>query len=95
MSGGLVRDEDGATMTQTEAQDAIRRTIERTGRFILASIFTPEIGQVQDYAGLPMRVVRIVTHADAIEHQNLTKDIWGDWPQVDDTEVYFEVVVAD
>ena len=40
---GLVQDSSGRTMTEAEGHEAIRKTIERMGRFILASAVQPEI----------------------------------------------------
>lgn len=92
MSGGLVRDRDGVTMTEAEGHEAIRKTIERKGRFVLASAVQPEIGEVQTYCGLPMRCVRYVTMQDAVN--NHCEDIWGKWTW-NPHDFYFEVEVAD
>lgn len=82
----------GKRMTTAEAHEAIRRTFELKGRFILASPIQPELGEVQNYAGLPMRCTRYVTVEDAI--QNHVDEIWGEW-ESDHEDFYFEVEVAD
>lgn len=79
-------------MSIEEAHAAIRKTIERHGRFILGNITQPFIGEVQMWADLPMRVVRFVTHEEAYAER--CPDIWGEeWEYTE--EYYFEVEVAD
>lgn len=79
-------------MTDELAQQRIAETIRRHGRFILSSFIQPEIGDVQLWAGLPMRCVRYVTKEEAI--QNKDDDLWG--KGMDESRQYhFEVEVAD
>lgn len=88
----LVDTAQGKIMTEEEAQEAIRETIRRHGRFILASVEKPPIGHVEEFAGLPMRLVRYVTQEEVYVER--CADIWGEnWNFV--TDFYFEVAVAD
>jgi hypothetical protein len=81
-------------MSDSEAQDKIRQTIDRHGSFILGCDTRPPIGSVQMYAGLPMRVVRHVTFAEAKAQED--RDIWPIVGPMEDFDgFYFEVVVAD
>jgi hypothetical protein len=76
------------------AQEMIRRTIERTGKFLLSASVKPTLGEVQNFGGLPMRVIRHVSFGEALAHAKATSDIWlGDY--VDSEDFNFEVVVAD
>jgi hypothetical protein len=87
----LINDQ-GKTMTFEQAHEAIRETIRRHGRFILSNPDPQQIGEVRDYAGLPMRVVRLVPTEEAFVER--CPDIWGEVWNGDD-EFYFEVEVAD
>jgi hypothetical protein len=86
--------ETGEQISDEVAQDMIRRTIERTGKFLLCSRVKPTLGEVQNYAGLPMRAVRHVSLEEAREHDEATADIWKDVSFHDD-DFHFEVEVAD
>lgn len=91
----LINKETGDELSDTEAQERIRQTIARTGRFILFDdVSAPRIGQVEMYAGLPLRVVKFVTFEEA--KANACEDIWGGEPKMfDPNACYFEVEVAD
>ena len=85
----------GVTMTDEDAQDRLRRTIERCGRIVMACDGPVNIGDVQEYAGLPLRVVRFTTFEDAVKDQEQCGDIWGERNFLDPMSNYFEVEVAD
>lgn len=93
---GLVDTVTGKKLSQKEAQKRIRKTIERTGRFLLSSPVEPSPGDIQEYAGLPMRFVRLVTQEEFEEHDAATADIWREVPPEAEEDCYhFEVEVAD
>jgi hypothetical protein len=90
--------ETGETMSDEDAQVLIRRTIERSGRFIMHAPNEPRPGEVQMYAGLPLRFVRFVTYEEAVADHKLTTDIWKCEHTdvcIDPDEFHFEVEVAD
>lgn len=89
----LIERETGQVITDEQAQELIRETIKRTGRFILHAIVPPPIGEVQDFAGLPFRAGRLVTLEEAKE--NHCPDLWGEWDPRNEDDVFFEVEVAD
>jgi hypothetical protein len=89
--GGLISN-NGDTMTVEQAHEAIRKTIELKGRFILSAEYEVHIGEIQTWAGLPMRVVRFATYQEAVE--NCVEDLWGDL-HIDPECFFFEVEVAD
>lgn len=92
-SGDLVN-EEGTAMPCSEAQERIRQSIERTGRFILGSDHAPYVGQVEQFAGLPFRVVRMINEAEAKADAYKLRDLWDD-PFCSPHAHYFEVEVAD
>lgn len=81
----------GDILSDEQAQEMIRRTIEQKGRFILHSPIKPTLGEVQNFAGLPMRMVRFVSYEDA--KTNECPEIWRSG--LPKGEYYFEVEVAD
>ena len=89
---GLVHS-DGRKLTQSQAQEKIKLTIERMGYFFLSSDEKPKIGEVQMYAGLPMRAVRHLTYSEAKESSAM--DIWESYAELDPLKYHFEVEVAD
>ena len=91
--GDLISD-DGEVKTREEAQEMIRQTIERTGRFLLSSPIEPVPGEIRDFAGLPFRFVRFVTREEADADAASVADIWGS-TKANDNEYHFEVEVAD
>lgn len=84
--------EDGMVMSNKEAQDKIRKTLQRHGKFILSAQCPPPIGYVAEFAGLPMRIVKFVSKQEAERLSD--SDIWGE-VEWDSDAFYFEVVVAD
>lgn len=87
---GEIISDDGEIVSRDAAQDMVRRTIQRYGRFLMSADNPPSPGEVQNFAGLPLRVVRFVTEQEArAEH---SPDIWGEWV---DSAYHFEVEVAD
>ena len=90
----MLVNQKGETMSDEDAQERIRRTIERTGKFILSCAENPKIGEVRFYAGLPFRVVRLVSFEEAC--RNRCADIWGAEVGIPDPDDFsFEVEVAD
>lgn len=84
---------DGKIVENELAQDMMRRSIERTGKLIMACSELPRIGEVQEYAGLPLRCVRHVSHEEGIVDWKITSDIWG--MAYNEGDFFFEVQVAD
>jgi hypothetical protein len=84
--------QEGGRMSYTTAQRRIAETFRRTGIFILGCPCPPQIGEVQTFAGLPMRVVRYCTIEEALE--NHQPDLWGEVNLPSD-DAYFAVEVAD
>ncbi len=95
----LIDESTGEEMTNEQVHELIRQTIERVGKFILSHEIQPAIGQIQEFAGLPMRVVRHVSRDEAIEDGARTGDIWGLYPTPENLPpeglYFFEVEVAD
>lgn len=95
----LIDENTNKEMTDEQAQELIRQTIERVGKFILSHEIKPKIGQIQEFAGLPMRVVRYVSRDEAIEDDKKTRDLWGKYPTPGNLPpeglYFFEVEVAD
>ena len=92
---GLIND-DGRVFSQTEAQECIRRSIERFGCMILSADIKPRIGEVQVFAGLPMRCAKFVSAEEGARFHWDTVDIWGDEHQPPNSnEFFFVVEVAD
>lgn len=85
----------GVTLTDDEAQNKLRQTIDRCGRIVMAAHGPVDIGQTQTFAGLPLRVVRLTTYEDAVKDQEMCADIWGERTFLDPLDCYFEVEVAD
>jgi hypothetical protein len=86
----LVHDDSEEVVDDNEAQEMIQRTVKKFGRFILGCDAKPRIGDIEEFAGLPLRAVKFVTEAEALrEHDPAT---WGDWVSY---KYYFEVEVAD
>lgn len=83
----------GETMSAERVEANIREHIRRVGFFQLSSIVEEPIGTVQSFAGVPWRIVRYLSLAEATACHEATKDLWGDGFQPD--EIHFEVVVAD
>jgi hypothetical protein len=86
--------ESGHQISDEDAQEMIRRTIEREGKFFLCAPVKPRIGEVHNYAGLPMRAVRYVSFEEAKAHAEATADIWWNGYCSKD-DYHFEVEVAD
>jgi hypothetical protein len=90
--------ETGHQISDEDAQVLIRRTFERTGKFIMHAPVEPILGEVQMYAGLPLRFVRFVTYEEAVADHAMTTDIWGCQHRdvcINPDEYHFEVEVAD
>jgi len=87
-------DDHGNTMEQAEAQARLQMTQERVGRIILGAPGAPQIGEVRDFAGLPFRVVRLVSLEEAQRDSDNLEDLWGEG-ELDPEYSYFEVEVAD
>ena len=83
----------GKQRTDKQGQEMIRRTIRRFGRFLMEASYPVQIGEVQTFSGLPMRVVRYVTREEyCAEHGD---DIWGKCNFDHEGPYFFEVEVAD
>ncbi len=92
---GLIN-EDGRVMTEAEAQECVRRSIERFGCMILSAKVKPRIGEVQEFAGLPMRCAKFVSAEEGARFHFATVDIWGAEHQPPNSnEFFFIVEVAD
>jgi len=87
-------DGDGNRMNLDEAQARLQLTLERVGRIILGVRGVPQIGELRDFAGLPFRVIRLVSFEEAQRYSNKLADLWGEG-ELDPEQTYFEVVVAD
>jgi len=90
----LVNLETDEVISNEQAQEWIRLTLERCGRLIMSAPVEPLIGEVQEFAGLPWRVVCHVSIEEAKLYDTLTADIWGS-EDFDGQDFYFEVQVAD
>jgi len=87
---GAIISEEGEVVDKEQAQEMVRQTIERFGRFLMGADSLPSPGQIQSFAGLPLRMVRFVTEQEA--RREHCPDIWGEWV---DSAYHFEVEVAD
>jgi hypothetical protein len=90
--------ETGETMTEEKYQELLREQSRVLGKIILCSWVQPEIGEVQRFAGLPMRCVRHVPNEEAIEYHRAEIEAFPECgPICSDCEdkFHFEVVVAD
>ena len=85
----------GLEISEQEGQDRIRRTIERMGYFVLGADCPVKLGDVQEWCGLPMRVVRFITEEEAKKHDEGCRDIWFDELFFIHCVHYFVVEVAD
>jgi hypothetical protein len=87
-------------LTAEETQQRLRQVFELAGKIIFGHSSPPPIGEVRNFAGLPLRVVRLVSNEEAREYYKLTSGIWiqvgltGD-PEPVPGNTYFEVEVAD
>jgi len=92
---GLTHQTTGKQMSTEEAHAAIAETIKRCGRFILAAPIAPTLGEIQSFAGLPMRAVRYVTFEEYKNDSDASLDIWGVLSPGQGDDSFFEVEVAD
>jgi hypothetical protein len=88
-----IQSNDGEIWDDEKAQAAIRETIQRCGRFVLGASLQPRIGEIQEFAGLPLKVTRYVSKEEANRDEDLTADIWQ--YRRSNYAFYFEVEVAD
>jgi hypothetical protein len=92
--GRLIVSEKGRFIPDAVAVKMIGETIQRCGRFVMETKKTPQIGQIGNLAGLPMRVVKIISYADAAKDFEINEEIWGPYDHRPN-DAYFEVEVAD
>lgn len=90
----IISSTDGELLDNAVAQERIRETIRRTGRFYMSAAIPPTIGSVQEFAGLPLKVTRFITYAEALVDEQLCGDLWGE-AVLQPEEFYFVVEVAD
>jgi hypothetical protein len=84
---------EGEVWDDAKAQEAIRETIRRCGRFVMGAAERPAIGMIEEFAGLPLKVTGYVTPEEAHYDEDLCQDIWH-YGRSDDP-FYFVVEVAD
>ena len=88
--------DDGEVRTNERAQEMIRESMARNGGwFFMMAYVEPAIGEVQEFAGLPFRVVRYISRTEAEAAEAKTRDIWGSTAENLEGMFYFEVEVAD
>jgi hypothetical protein len=89
----MMENEDtGEIVTDAQIQELMRDVINKKGRLILSAPYPPQIGEVQVFAGLPMRCVRHVTLQEAVEN-GTGHPLERSWP--DPEQFHFEAEVAD
>jgi hypothetical protein len=90
--------ETGEVLTYEKYQEHLRKQLHLLGKIILCSWAQPEIGEVQTFAGLPMRCVRHVSNEEAMAHHRAEIAVFPEHgPLSSDCKdkFHFEVVVAD
>jgi hypothetical protein len=94
----MMLDGDGNRLTEEEVQEMMRKELALTGRIVLCASCAFQVGDIRIFAGLPLRVTRLVPLKEAREYHALIDDARiykAKSEEFHEDEFHFEVEVAD